>query len=106
MRKAATSPGIAGNDLNRCEVQALQRKELERTAKERLYSLQTVGKGWCEWEMEGKKELLWIAIRKDLCKRKTFGLRKRAVFSAHARLSDKVKLFSAHNKTDYALHQS
>ena len=36
-------PGIAGNDLNRCEVQALQRKDLERTAKERLYSLQTVG---------------------------------------------------------------
>ena len=36
-------PGIAGNDLNRCEVRALQRKDLERTAKERLYSLQTVG---------------------------------------------------------------
>ena len=36
-------PGIAGNDLNRCEVQALQRKDLERTAKEQLYSLQTVG---------------------------------------------------------------
>ena len=36
-------PGIAGNDLNRCEVPALQRKDLERTAKERLYSLQTVG---------------------------------------------------------------
>ena len=36
-------PGIAGNDLNRCEVQALQRKELERRAKEQPYSLQTVG---------------------------------------------------------------
>ena len=36
-------PGIAGNDLNRCEVPALQRKDLERTAIERLYSLQTVG---------------------------------------------------------------
>ena len=32
--------------LNRCEVQALQRKELERTSKERPYSLQTVGYGW------------------------------------------------------------
>ena len=35
MRKAATSPGIAGNDLNRCEVQALQHKiraNIKRTA--------------------------------------------------------------------------
>ena len=32
--------------LNRCEVPALQRKELERTSKERPYSLQTVGYGW------------------------------------------------------------
>ena len=27
-------PGIAGNDLNRCEVPALQRKDLERSEKE------------------------------------------------------------------------
>ena len=26
MRKAATSPGIAGNDLNRCDAPALQHK--------------------------------------------------------------------------------
>ena len=32
--------------LNRCEVQALQRKELERRSKERPCSLQTVGYGW------------------------------------------------------------
>ena len=36
-------PGIAGNDLNRCDVLALQHKELERTEKEQLHSLQTVG---------------------------------------------------------------
>ena len=36
-------PGIAGNDLNRCDVPALQHKELERTEKEQLHSLQTVG---------------------------------------------------------------
>ena len=36
-------PGIAGNDLNRCEVRALQRKELEQRLKEQLQSLQTVG---------------------------------------------------------------
>ncbi|MGI6196576.1 MAG: hypothetical protein ACOYIO_05795 [Eubacteriales bacterium] len=36
-------PGIAGNDLNRCEIPALQRKDLEQRLKEQLYSLQTVG---------------------------------------------------------------
>ena len=36
-------PGIAGNDLNRCDAPALQHKELERRLKEQLYSLQTVG---------------------------------------------------------------
>ena len=39
MRKAASSLGIAGNDLNRCEVPALQRKDLEQRLKEQLYSL-------------------------------------------------------------------
>ena len=32
-------PGIAGNDLNRCEIPALQRKDLEQRLKEQLYSL-------------------------------------------------------------------
>ena len=36
-------PGIVGNDLNRCDAPALQRKELEQRLKEQLYSLQTVG---------------------------------------------------------------
>ena len=45
-------------------------------------------------------------VRKAFYKWKTFGLRKRQTFSAHAKLSDKVKLFSTHNKTDFALHQS
>ena len=34
--------------LNRCEVRALQRKELERRLKEEPYSLRTVGYGWAE----------------------------------------------------------
>ena len=34
--------------LNRCEIQALQRKDLERTAKEEPCSLRTVGYGWAE----------------------------------------------------------
>ena len=32
----------------------------------------------CEWEMEGGKELLGMAIRKGLCKRKAFGAKKAA----------------------------
>ena len=32
--------------MNRCEVQALQRKDLERTTKEWPCSLRTVGYGW------------------------------------------------------------
>ena len=48
MRKGATSPGIAGNDLNRCDVPALQRKDLERRLKEQLYSFadSRVMAGW------------------------------------------------------------
>ena len=30
----------------------------------------------CEWEMEGGKELLGMAIRKGLYKRKAFGAKK------------------------------
>ena len=40
-----------------------------------------------------KNEKLLRAKRKAFCKRKPFGLRKRAVFSAHAKLTDKEKLF-------------
>ena len=55
MQEAATSPGIAGNDLNRCEVPALQRKDLERRSKEQLYSLQTVVKGGANGRRRAKK---------------------------------------------------
>ena len=41
-----TFPDIAGEDLNRCDAPALQRKDLERTSKEQPYSLWTVGYGW------------------------------------------------------------
>ena len=34
--------------LNRCDVPALQRKDLERTSKGQPYSLRTVGYGWVE----------------------------------------------------------
>ena len=81
MRKAATSPGIAGNDLNRCEVPALQRKDLEQRLKEQLYSLvdsrlRVVGMGsggWKRFALDGYKE--------RFVRLKAFGLRKRQIFS-------------------------
>ena len=45
--------------LNRCEVQALQRKELERTSKEQPYSLRTVGYGWVRMGDGGQKRVAW-----------------------------------------------
>ena len=50
-----TLPGIAGNDLNRCDVPALQRKDLEQRLKEQLYSLvdsrlRVVGMGGGGWK--------------------------------------------------------
>ena len=53
--------------LNRCEVRALQRKDLERTKKEKPYSSQTVGYGWVRMENGGQKRVLWVTIRKGLC---------------------------------------
>ena len=41
--------------LNRCEIQALQRKDLERTAKEEPCSLRTVGYGWVQVGDGGRK---------------------------------------------------
>ena len=49
------------------------------------------------------ERLLWEK-RKAFCKWKTFGLRKRAVFSAHAKPTDKEKHFSAHNDTNFPPH--
>ena len=61
--------------LNRCDVQALQRKELERTSKEQPYSLRTVGYGWVRiCGVCGGKGLLGMVIKQRLCKRNAFGL--------------------------------
>ena len=77
MPRIAGFPGIAGEDLNRCEVPALQRKELERRLKEKPYSSQTVGYGWvriCGFNC--RKGLLWRAIWKGWCKKKAFVCKK------------------------------
>ena len=57
-------PGIAGNDLNRCEIRALQHKELEQRLKEQLYSLvdsrlrvvRMGGGGWKRVTLDSNKE--------------------------------------------------
>ena len=51
--------------LNRCDVRALQRKDLERTEKEWPCSLRTVGYGWVRiCGVCGGKGLLGVATRK------------------------------------------
>ena len=95
MQKAATSPGIAGNDLNRCDAPALQHKiraNSKRTAvffaNSRLRGVEMGGGGQKRVALDGKKE--------RFVKRKAFGLPKKLMFSAHAKLSDKEKLFSTY----------
>ena len=49
MRKAATSPGIAGNDLNRCDAPALQHKIRAKSKRTAVFfadsRLRVVGRG-------------------------------------------------------------
>ena len=78
MRKAATSPGIAGNDLNRCDAPALQRKELEQRLKEQLYSLRTVGYGWTEMGGGGRKRVALDGNKERLMQMNGFGFAKKA----------------------------
>ena len=65
MRKAATSQGIAGNDLNRCEVPALQHKiraEIKRIAaffaNSRLRDVEMGGGGWKRVAWDSKKRFV------------------------------------------------
>ena len=78
MRKAATSPGIAGNDLNRCDVPALQHKiraEIKRMAvffaNSRLRVMRMGGGGW--------KRVALGAIKK-VCANKRLFVRKKGGF--------------------------
>ncbi len=94
-------PGIAGNDLNRCDAPALQHKiraKSKRTAAFFANSrLRVVGKGG-----GGQKRVILGGNKESLCKRKTFGLRKRAVFSAHAKPTKKEKLFINTAKSQFS----
>ena len=101
--------------MNRCEVRALQRKELERTSKERPYSLQTVGYGWVRmggggWKrivlngdkerfVQNRKLLVYgngkflRTAKKGLCRRKALGLCKSVVFEGNSQGFLKIKNF-------------
>ena len=50
--------------LNRCEVRALQRKDLEWSSKEQPYSLQTVGYGWVQVGDGGRNRPVFSAYEK------------------------------------------
>ena len=92
MRKAATSSGIAGNDLNRCDAPALQHKiraKSKRTAvffaNSRLRDVEMGGGGW--------KRVVWDGNKERFVRKKCFWYAKKLAFSAHTRLSDKEKTF-------------
>ena len=60
-------PGIAGNDLNRCEVRALQHKIRAKSKRTTVFfansRLRAVGRGG-----GGQKRLLWVAVKKVCAK--------------------------------------
>ena len=64
--------------LNRCEIQALQRKDLERTAKEEPCSLRTVGYGWAEMGGGGRKRVALDGNKERLMQMIGFGFAKKA----------------------------
>ena len=79
MRKAVTSLGIAGNDLNRCDAPALQHKiraEIKRIAvffaDSRLRVVGMGSGGWKRVALDGKKE--------RFVKKKSFWLVKMEIF--------------------------
>ena len=99
MQEAATSSGIAGNDLNRCEVPALQHKiraKSKRTAvffaNSRLRGVGTGDGGWKRVALDSNKERLvqkkgFLYVKKaafedskKLFEQAVFCLRKREAF--------------------------
>ena len=146
MRKAAALPGIAGNDLNRCDAPALQHKiraKIKRIAvffvDSRLRVVRMGGGGWKRVALDGKKERfvrikgclhikrLFLHTVKSCSNKRCFSCENERLLRAVRKLSVngkllfcgkglffqlmqsypiKKNLFSAHNDTDFALHQS
>ena len=79
MRKAATSPGIAGNDLNRCDAPALQHKIRAKSKRIAVFfansRLRAVRMG------DGRQKRIALDGNiKGLCKRKTFCFAEKGCF--------------------------
>ena len=58
--------------LNRCDAPALQREDLEQTAKEEPCSLQTVGYGWVGMGDGGRKRVTWDGNKERFVQKKNF----------------------------------
>ena len=84
--------------MNRCDVPALQRKELERTSKDKPYSLQTVGYGWVRICGVGCENLRRLRTVKWLVRMDGVQFAKKTTVSAYAKSTDKEKLFLSTQK--------
>ena len=63
----ASFPGIAGEALNRCDLPALQHKELKRTSKEQPHSLVDSRLRGVEMGSGGQKRIALDSNIKGLC---------------------------------------
>ena len=69
MRKAATSPGIAGNDLNRCDAPALQYKIRAKSKRTAVFFADSRLRDF-EMGSGGQKRVALDGNKKGLCERK------------------------------------
>ena len=84
--------------LNRCDVRALQRKDLERTSKEKPCSLQTVGYGWVRMGGGGQNRTAFSAHARQFKNEKPFINPLRQHFSTTPKLTE-VSKFHPQNPT-------
>ena len=68
-------PGIAGNDLNRCDAPALQHKIRAKSKRTAVFFANSRLRVY-EWKVEGGKGLLWVGTRKVCVGRKLFTCEK------------------------------
>ena len=98
-------PGIAGNDLNRCDAPALQHKiraKIKRIAvffaNSRLRDVEMGGGGWKRDALDSNKERL---VRK-----KGLWFAEKNSFFSSCKATENEKLFSAHHSNHFPPHQS
>ena len=120
MRKAATSPGIAGNDLNRCDAPALQHKIRANSKRTAVFfadsRLRVVGMGSGGWKriaLGGNKERfvrkkgfwfvkmgIFYGQREKACAKEVF-VRKKAALSEVCKAFYKWKTFGLRKRTAF-----